>query len=140
LEKAAKMSGTSRVTLILAAVIAITGCCTLTKSETSSRLRELEQEHIAFIDAYTAPSQGSQVQWDEANFQAKVQTINQGFATAASDVGIRSCPARKQFVENSSALFKEDASFIETHHSVGSSFAEHKKEQIRQNYDSFLNQ
>jgi hypothetical protein len=133
------MSDSSGLTLILAVVIAITSCCTLTKSETTGRLRELEQEHIAFIDTYTAPSEGSQVQWDEANFQTKMRTINQGFATAASDVGIRSCPARKQFVENSSALFGKDASFIETHHFVSSSFAEHKKEQIKQNYDSFLN-
>jgi hypothetical protein len=128
----------SPATLLLASALAVAGCCTFTKPAATSRFLQLENEHIGFIDAYTMTAGGSQKEWDEAAFQSKVQTINQSFATAASDVGIRYCPARKQFVENSAALFKEDALFIENHHSIGAVFSQNKKEQVKKNYDIFL--
>jgi hypothetical protein len=141
LQRKIKISGSSRVTLLLATAIAFADCCSLTKSETSSRLLQLENSHTAFIDTYTIGTPGgTPTPWDEASFQAKVQTINQSFTSAASDVGISSCPPRKQFLENSATLFKNDAAFIETHHSISPSFSQHKKEQLKQNYDSFLAQ
>lgn len=122
-------------------LIALGGCCTLTKSETSNRFSQLENEHIAFIDAFVAAPSGSPPKaWDEAAFQSKVQAINRDFAAAASDMGIRSCPARKQFLANSQTLFNTDAQFIGTHHSISPSFAKNKKAQIQQNYTSFSNQ
>jgi hypothetical protein len=129
----------SITTLLLASAIALAGCCTFTKPAASSRFLQLKNEHIAFIDAYTATAGGSQKEWDQGAFQSKVQTINQSFTAAASDIGIRNCPARKQFVKNSAELFDEDALFIEKHHSISAAFSQSKKEQIQKNYDSFLN-
>jgi hypothetical protein len=127
--------------LVVITVFVLSGCCTLTKSETSNRFSQLESEHIAFIDAYaTGPAGSPQKTWDEAGFQSKVQAINRDFTSAASDAGIRYCPARKQFLANSQALFNKDAEFIETHHLISPSFAQNKKTQIAQNYSSFSGQ
>lgn len=128
----------SLATLLVVSALALVGCCTLSKSAVTSRFLQLESDHIGFIDAYTASADGSPNQWDEAAFQAKVQQINQSFATTASDFGIRYCPGRKQFLENSAALFKQDAAFIEKHHSVSSAFSQNKKEQVKKNYGFFL--
>ena len=118
--------------------LSLCSCAIFTESSSQTRLQQLENAHLAFIDQYTCVK-GKPAKWDQASFDSQVAKITQQF-TDAEAAESKAVPARKEFIKNSAQLFQRDAALVRKQHCLSPSFAANKKKQLQQNYDLFLKQ
>jgi hypothetical protein len=133
-----RLSAAPRGIIVCAIVLSLCSCATTTKSSSQVRVQQLEAAHLAFIDHYTR-AEGTPAPWDRASFDSEVAKITQQF-TEAEAAESKAVPARKAFIKNCADLFQRDAALVRKNHSLSPSYAAHRKKQLQQNYNLFLNQ
>ena len=129
----------SQLFLFFVIACSLSACATISSPSSQIRIKQLRDAHFAFIDHHTraAGTPATDVQWDQAGFDAEVARINQQFADAEA-AEPKAVPARKEFIKNSAELFRRDAEFVREKHSLSPAFAANKKKQLQQNYDLML--
>src|SRR5437667_10623683 len=123
---------------ICAIALSLCSCATVTKPSSQVRVQQLKDAHLAFIDHYTCV-EGTPATWDQASFDSEVAKITQQFAEAEA-AEPKAVPARKEFIKNCADLFQRDVALVRKNHSLSPSYAAHRKKQLQQNYNLFLNQ
>jgi len=124
--------------IVCVITLSLCACATMTKSSSQVQVQQLEAAHLTFIDHYTR-AEGTPAPWDQASFDSEVAKITQQF-TEAEAAESKAVPARKEFIKNCAALFQRDVALVRKNHSLSPSYAAHRKKQLQQNYNLFLNQ
>jgi hypothetical protein len=132
------LSAASRGIIVCAVTLSLCACVTMTKSSSQARVQQLKTAHLAFIDKHTR-AEGTPAPWDQASFDSEVAKITQQF-TDAEAAESKAVPARKEFIKNCADLFQRDAALVRKKHFLSATYAAHRKKQLQQNYDLFLNQ
>ena len=133
-----RLSAAPRGIIVCAIALSLCACATTTKSSSQVRVQQLEAAHLAFIDNHTR-AEDAPAPWDQASFDSEVAKITQQF-TESEAAESKALPARKEFIKNCADLFRRDAALVGKKHSLSPSYAAHRKKQLQQNYDLFLNQ
>jgi hypothetical protein len=121
------------ILVLLTPLIALSACCTLSKTASTASSSQLETEHLAFIAKFTVSPRPATPPALPADFDTQVAKISSDFDTAAKTAGW--CAAQKQIFVNDKTLFLNDVALLRRAHYFSSAFAKALTAKIRQNYE-----
>jgi hypothetical protein len=114
-------------------LIALSACCTLSKTASTASSSQLESEHLAFIAKYTVSPRPVTPPALPADFDSQVANISNDFDAALKSAGW--CSAQKQIFVNDKTLFLNDVALLKKAHYYSPAFAKSATAKIRQNYE-----